>query len=135
VCGAKIVNCGFRFSWERDAFVGVAKIQSERPWTAVLVGQAALFATSARGIPQRLLARQVHPFRLKVGRLARLHLRTGVDSAISRPAMSNRAIWNVRLRHEWLRKPKKGKRLKNRDRVRLGMNLSGSAEAPKSNQA
>ena len=49
--------------------------------------------------------------------------------------MSNRAIWNVRLRHEWLRKPKKGKRLKNRDRVRLGMNVTTAAEASKSPQA
>jgi hypothetical protein len=49
--------------------------------------------------------------------------------------MSNRAIWNVRLRHEWLRKPKKGKRLKNRDRVRLGMNISNSAEASKAEQS
>jgi hypothetical protein len=45
--------------------------------------------------------------------------------------MSNRAIWNVRLRHEWLRKPKKGKRLKNRDRVRLGMLAPHPAEPPK----
>jgi hypothetical protein len=45
--------------------------------------------------------------------------------------MSNRAIWNVRLRHEWLRKPKKSKRLKNRDRVRLGMKSLRSEETPK----
>jgi hypothetical protein len=43
--------------------------------------------------------------------------------------MSNRAIWNVRLRHEWLRKPKKGARLKNRDRVRLGMKPVRTEEA------
>jgi len=49
--------------------------------------------------------------------------------------MSNRAIWNVRLRHEWLRKPKKGKRLKNRDKIRLGMNLSTVDEAPKATPA
>lgn len=58
-------------------------------------------------------------------------LRVGLGSAISRPAMSNRAIWNVRLRHEWLRKPKKSKRLKNRDRVRLGMRAPVPVEAPK----
>ncbi len=52
-------------------------------------------------------------------------------SAISSRPMSNRAIWNVRLRHEWLRKPKKGKRLKNRDRVRLGMLAPIRAEPPK----
>ncbi len=45
--------------------------------------------------------------------------------------MSNRAIWNVRLRHEWLRKPIKGKRLKNRDRVRLGMRVVPAPEAAK----
>ncbi len=35
--------------------------------------------------------------------------------------MSNRAIWNVRERHEWLSKPAKGKRLKRRKRVRIGL--------------
>ena len=57
-------------------------------------------------------------------------LRNCVRSAIWRPTMSNRAIWNVRLRHEWLRKPKKSKRLKNRDRLRLGMRSARPVEAP-----
>jgi hypothetical protein len=35
--------------------------------------------------------------------------------------MSNRAIWNVRLRHEWLRTPLKAKRLKRRKRLRCGL--------------
>lgn len=35
--------------------------------------------------------------------------------------MSNRAIWNVRLRHEWLQKPHKGKRIKRRTRLRVGL--------------
>ena len=35
--------------------------------------------------------------------------------------MSNRAIWNVRQRHEWLRKPLKGARLKRRKRWRVGL--------------
>ena len=35
--------------------------------------------------------------------------------------MSNRALWNVRLRHEWLAKPKKGKRLNKRKRSRIGL--------------
>ena len=35
--------------------------------------------------------------------------------------MSNRAIWNVRQRHEWLRKPLKHKRLKRRQRLRIGL--------------
>ena len=35
--------------------------------------------------------------------------------------MSNRALWNVRLRHEWLATPKKGKRLNKRKRSRIGL--------------
>lgn len=35
--------------------------------------------------------------------------------------MANYKIWNMRLRHEWLQKPKKGKRLKRCQRVRIGM--------------
>jgi hypothetical protein len=35
--------------------------------------------------------------------------------------MSNRAIWNVRLRHVWLATPLKGKRMKKRQRVRIGL--------------
>ena len=35
--------------------------------------------------------------------------------------MSNRAIWNVRRRHEWLATPLKGKRIKRSVRVRCGL--------------
>ncbi|MCC6522751.1 MAG: hypothetical protein IT373_08835 [Polyangiaceae bacterium] len=35
--------------------------------------------------------------------------------------MSNHAIWNVRLRHEWLSHPKKKVRMKKRSTKRLGM--------------
>jgi hypothetical protein len=35
--------------------------------------------------------------------------------------MSNRALWNVRRRHESLTKPLKGKRLKKRSRTRIGL--------------
>jgi len=35
--------------------------------------------------------------------------------------MSNRALWNVRMRHEWLTTPLKGKRLKKRKRARIGL--------------
>ena len=35
--------------------------------------------------------------------------------------MSNRSIWNVRRRHEWLATPLKGKRLKKRKRARIGL--------------
>jgi hypothetical protein len=49
--------------------------------------------------------------------------------------MSNRAIWNVRQRHEWLRKPLKNKRLKRRQRLRIGLEQAlerkrGVAPAP-----
>jgi len=35
--------------------------------------------------------------------------------------MSNRAIWNVRQRHEWLRNEPKVQRLKRRKRLRIGL--------------
>ena len=35
--------------------------------------------------------------------------------------MANRAIWTVRLKHEWLATPLKGKHLKKRKRARLGL--------------
>jgi hypothetical protein len=56
--------------------------------------------------------------------------------------MSNRAIWDIRQRHEWLTKPQKGKRLKRRSRLRIGLQAAldrkqeamaeppGSADAP-----
>ena len=35
--------------------------------------------------------------------------------------MSNRALWNVRRRHEWLTTPLKAKRVKLRQRNRVGL--------------
>jgi hypothetical protein len=35
--------------------------------------------------------------------------------------MSNRAIWNVRKRHEWLAGPQKTRRVKRATRVRCGL--------------
>jgi hypothetical protein len=35
--------------------------------------------------------------------------------------MANRAIWNVRKRHEWLAKPLKPKRVKRSQRLRCGL--------------
>jgi hypothetical protein len=35
--------------------------------------------------------------------------------------MANRAIWNVRKRHEWLAKPLKTKRIKRAQRLRCGL--------------
>jgi len=51
--------------------------------------------------------------------------------------MSNRAIWNVRRRHEWLTTPLKGKRFKLRQRNRVGVEQARArtatpAEAPQS---
>ena len=45
--------------------------------------------------------------------------------------MSNRAIWNVRLRHVWLATPLKGKRLKKRQRVRIGLEDALNRKAAK----
>lgn len=35
--------------------------------------------------------------------------------------MANRAIWNVRKRHEWLSTPLKGRRIKRAVRLRCGL--------------
>jgi hypothetical protein len=35
--------------------------------------------------------------------------------------MANRAIWNVRKRHEWLATPLKAKRIKRAQRLRCGL--------------
>jgi hypothetical protein len=35
--------------------------------------------------------------------------------------MSNRAVWTVRKRHEWLTTPTTKKRLKRRKRLRIGL--------------
>jgi hypothetical protein len=40
---------------------------------------------------------------------------------IPAPFMSNRSLWNVRRRHEWLTTPLKGKHLKARKRARIGL--------------
>ncbi len=51
--------------------------------------------------------------------------------------MSNRAIWNVRRRHEWLATPIKGKRLNRRKRLRIGLEqaLLRKAGAPEAEPA
>lgn len=49
--------------------------------------------------------------------------------------MSNRSVWNVRLRHEWLTKPLKGKRLKRRKRLRIGLEQALARKAGSSAQA
>ncbi len=35
--------------------------------------------------------------------------------------MANRAIWNVRRRHEWLATPQKPKKMKRSGRLRIGL--------------
>jgi hypothetical protein len=52
--------------------------------------------------------------------------------------MSNRALWNVRRRHEWLTTPLKGKRVKLRTKLRVGLaaaqarKVSPASDAPQS---
>ena len=43
--------------------------------------------------------------------------------------MSNRALWNVRRRHEWLTTPIKGKRVKLRARKRVGLEEANARKA------
>jgi hypothetical protein len=49
--------------------------------------------------------------------------------------MSNRAIWNVRLRHVWLTSPLKGKRNKRRARTRVGLEAALERKASASANA
>jgi len=52
--------------------------------------------------------------------------------------MSNRAIWNVRKRHEWLTKGLKGKHLSRRKRLRIGLEQAlerKRAKQPESEQS
>jgi hypothetical protein len=44
--------------------------------------------------------------------------------------MSNRSIWNVRRRHEWLTTPLKGKHLKARKRARIGLQAAIDRKVP-----
>ena len=43
--------------------------------------------------------------------------------------MSNRALWNVRRRHEWLTTPLKAKRVKLRQRNRVGLEAANVRKA------
>ena len=49
--------------------------------------------------------------------------------------MSNRAIWNVRERHEWLSTPLKQKRLKRRKRMRIGLEAALERKRAKSEKS
>jgi hypothetical protein len=44
--------------------------------------------------------------------------------------MSNRALWNVRRRHEWLTTPLAKKRVKLRSRNRVGLQAAIDRKAP-----
>jgi hypothetical protein len=44
--------------------------------------------------------------------------------------MSNRALWNVRRRHEWLTTPLAKKRVKARSRNRVGLEAALARKAP-----
>ena len=44
--------------------------------------------------------------------------------------MANRAIWNMRRRHEWLATPLKAKRVKRAVRVRCGLQDAMDRKAP-----
>lgn len=45
--------------------------------------------------------------------------------------MSNRSVWNVRRRHEWLATPLKGKPLKKRKRARIGLEQARARKGEK----
>ena len=45
--------------------------------------------------------------------------------------MSNRSLWNVRRRHEWLATPLKGKPMKKRKRARVGLEQARARNAEK----
>jgi hypothetical protein len=45
--------------------------------------------------------------------------------------MANYAMWNMRLRHEWLQKPGKARRLKRCQRVRVGLQAALDRRAGK----
>jgi hypothetical protein len=46
--------------------------------------------------------------------------------------MANRAIWSMRLRHEWLKKPRRKAHLKKSQRIRVGLEDALQRKAAKS---
>jgi hypothetical protein len=66
----------------------------------------------------------------KIDELARetLDQRPDIDN-ISAP-MANYAVWNVRLRHQWLATPLKKKRVKRRQAARVGLLDAWERNAP-----
>src|SRR5258708_31990384 len=51
-----------------------------------------------------------------------------------RISMANRAIWSMRLRHEWLKKPRKKAHLKKSQRIRVGLEDALQRKANKEGQ-
>jgi hypothetical protein len=49
--------------------------------------------------------------------------------------MSNRALWNVRQRHEWLATPLKATRSKKCQRVRIGLEAALQRKRPSADAA
>ena len=49
--------------------------------------------------------------------------------------MSNRAVWTMRAKHEWLQNPLKKKRLKRCQRVRIGQQAAIDRKANKASAA
>ena len=45
------------------------------------------------------------------------------------PHMANRSVWTVRQKHEWMATPLKGKHLKKRKRVRIGLEAALARKA------
>ena len=48
--------------------------------------------------------------------------------------MSNRAVWDIRQRHEWIAKPRRAKRLKRRTRTRIGLQAAIDRSQPEQAQ-
>ncbi len=61
-------------------------------------------------------------------------LRCSGNFARASALMANRAIWNVRMRHEWLSTPLKGKRLSKRKRARVGIEQARERRAESSTE-
>ena len=49
--------------------------------------------------------------------------------------MANRAIWSMRLRHEWLKTPLKKQRFKKSQRIRVGLEDALQRKAKPDDQA
>jgi hypothetical protein len=56
-------------------------------------------------------------------------LRRGRFSARECALAMNRSVWNVRRRHEWLATPLKGKPMKKRKRLRVGLEQARARKA------